>query len=197
MPLWERAVWVAIEAGIKNIAVTTDTPERLDYLRQKPPADVVLHRVHRPAELAQDDTPMQPVVAHTLELITGPPGEIILLLQPTQPLRQSRHIEAALQLLEHYYAEGCIISVTQTESVDRVCFLDGWKYLKEDGPIIERRQEARPTFKRDGTVYAWRRRDGLYHRPWIVLNIPPEETCPLDTELDWKIAEWRVNDVKS
>ena len=53
----------------------------------------------RPAELAQDDTPMLPVIEHAVELLeqSGWSPEIIVLLQPTSPLRTPDHIRHAVR----------------------------------------------------------------------------------------------------
>src|SRR5689334_4421421 len=48
--------------------------------------------IQRPPELAQDDTPMLPVVQHALRTIKSE-HDVIVLLQPTQPLRKLEHIK--------------------------------------------------------------------------------------------------------
>lgn len=51
----------------------------------------------RPFALAQDDTPMIDVLKYALEL---KPADIVVLLQPTSPLRTAAHIDAAIDLIE-------------------------------------------------------------------------------------------------
>src|SRR5689334_9403842 len=48
----------------------------------------------RPASLAADDTPMLPVIEHAIAEMTrsGWTPDIIVLLQPTSPLRRPQHI---------------------------------------------------------------------------------------------------------
>jgi len=136
------------------------------------------------------------VVKDALARIPGPPDQIIVLLQPSQPLRQPKHVKAAIELLEargtsHGADAGCVISVVPTESIDKVYTRNDWE-LWPCGRGVERRQDARPTFKRDGTVYAWRRSSYLYAHPWIALDIDPRESCSLDTPEDWAEAERRL-----
>ena len=55
----------------------------------------------RPLNLAQDDTPALPVIKHALnalEDIDGYKPDVIIILQPTSPLRTNKHISEALNL---------------------------------------------------------------------------------------------------
>ena len=56
----------------------------------------------RPVELAADDTPMVPVIQNVIDQlrVEGQEFEILVLLQPTAPLRTSTDIDAAVQQLE-------------------------------------------------------------------------------------------------
>src|SRR3990167_957762 len=108
--------------GAKQIVLTTD-----QKVATRENSVVYLER---PPELAQDDTPMQAVVEHVLERIPGPPDQIILLVQPTQPLREPKHLTQAIELLEARVShEGCAISVTPTESIDKVFTRLDWELL--------------------------------------------------------------------
>src|SRR5262245_8678855 len=74
--------------------VSTDDPEIIETARNFG-ADVL----PRPAHLAEDATPMAPVIEHVLhERGTG--FDILLLLQPTCPQRTGSDIDAALKLFE-------------------------------------------------------------------------------------------------
>ena len=55
----------------------------------------------RPAGLAEDDTPMQPVVMHAMAEMDrlGFQAEAVMVLQPTSPLRRAEHIDAAVELM--------------------------------------------------------------------------------------------------
>lgn len=68
----------------------------------------------RPTELAQDDTPMIKVMQHTLlQLRTeGMEPEGIVLLQPTSPLRQSKHIKEAVAVFRSR-KPATLVSVTR------------------------------------------------------------------------------------
>ena len=172
----------------------------------------------RQSSLAQDDTPMIAVVQHVLKQIPGPPEQIIVLLQPTQPLRQPQHITAAIELLRSSGADSVVsvVELPKAHSPDLVCEvvlspggdtkLRPWPYESCDGTSMRpwserptRRQVARSAFIPDGTVYAFYRRNVIWGHLYgggdrvQPLIIPPEETCALDTLADWAEAERRLS----
>lgn len=69
-------------------------------------ADVIM----RPPELAQDDTPMLPVVQHAVAAY-GKPVDAVVLLQPTSPLRDHRDIDAAIKLWRETPNADSLVSV--------------------------------------------------------------------------------------
>ena len=75
---------------LTRIAVSTDSEEIAAAARA-----LGVEVIERPPELADDDTPMLPVVAHALEA-TG--ADAVVLLQPTSPLRRAADIDAAVDL---------------------------------------------------------------------------------------------------
>ena len=88
-----------------------------------------------------------------------------MLLQPTQPLRTPEVVRKAINLL--------------TEDVDSVVTIG-----------LDR-------FVRDGTAYVfWRRtveRFGtIYGEKVVLMPVPADETCPLDTPEEWAEAERRL-----
>jgi N-acylneuraminate cytidylyltransferase len=157
--------------------------------------------MRRPAHLAQDDTPMIDVVRDFLEVMPGSPDEIILIVQPTQPLREPKHLKEAIRLMDA--GARSVVSVVECESPSRMMVFApelGDMRPYEDYPEpTERRQQAEPVLRRDGTVYAFRRRDvndvmlPWYRHPCIPLMVPKIETCELDTPDDWAIAELRLS----
>jgi CMP-N-acetylneuraminic acid synthetase len=170
--------------------------------------------LQRPPELAQDDTPMIDVVTHAMTCIPGSSEDIWVLLQPTQPFRQPRHIQAAIALLQESGADSVVsvVELPRTHSPELAC------KITEDGHLTafidtsfeagcdvyvfdrhglaslpRRRQDAAPAFIRDGTVYAFRRatveqHGNIYGSNVVPLLMAPEDTCELDTEDQWAEA---------
>ena len=191
----ELALRCAFEAGCDPVVYSSDWPV---------PSSVGprLVAIDRPRWLAQDDTPMMAVVQHALAQVPGPPEQIVVLLQPTQPLRQPHHVRLAIETLEASGADSVVsvVPLEATHNPDLVLAFDRHRLVdwQTGGPPTSiRRQDVRPGYLRDGTVYAFRRSTvlthgsiyGLYVQPLV---IPRSESCPLDTPDDWLEAERRL-----
>lgn len=148
----------------------------------------------RPAALATDAASMTDVVLDALAYRPGPPDQPILVVQPTQPLRQPHHLLKALSILVH---ASSVCSVVESVSVDKLYRIVD-RRLVPCGAGTERDQDGSRTYACDGTVYGFRRGWFLTHRDFrhpqdtVAFVVPADETCRLDTELDWAIASLRL-----
>jgi CMP-N-acetylneuraminic acid synthetase len=182
-----------------RIVMSTDAPEIADEARR---AGIEVPFL-RPPALAQDDTPMLAVIGHTLDALhaDGWSPDVIVLLQPTSPLRQPSHIRRAVALLEETGADSVVtvVAVPAHLSPDYVMRVESGAlqpYLDE-GRRVTRRQDARPEIYRDGTVYAFRRstveRFGdIYGATCRPLILEAAESLSIDTPADWDEAERRL-----
>ena len=154
----------------------------------------------RPRALAADDTPMIAVVEHALQTLAadGCAPEIVVLLQPTSPLRRAEHVRTAVQLLRESGADSVVsvVALPRHLSPDYVMRIDDGRLLPflPEGTRVTRRQDARPAYSRDGTVYAfWRRtleRSGsIYGGDVRPLLIAEADSLSIDSEADWEEAE--------
>jgi CMP-N-acetylneuraminic acid synthetase len=158
----------------------------------------------RPSELAQDDTPMLPVILHALEALEreGWVAEAIVLLQPTSPLRQPAHIRNAVQQLIETGADSVVtvVELPRHLSPDYVMRIDDAGLLRPflpEGERIARRQDARRAYSRDGTVYTfWRetlsRFGNIYGADCRPLILDASESLSIDSPEDWDAAERRM-----
>jgi CMP-N-acetylneuraminic acid synthetase len=154
----------------------------------------------RPAALAADDTPMVPVIQHALAEVSGQDWspDIVVLLQPTSPLRRPDHIRDAVRMLRDTSADSVVtvVEVPRHLSPDYVMRIDGGrlKPFFPDGARVTRRQDARPAYSRDGTVYAFRRSTlertgGIYGEDCRPLLIDACDSLSIDSPADWDEAE--------
>ena len=185
-----RAIWCASQVAGAVVVTTDHTPFAGHTVHTN------VHVVIRPPALAQDDTPMIDVVRHALDAVPGPPEQMIILLQPTQPLREPKHLEAAIALLRSTGADSVVSVVEVPLALGRE-----WQaWIAPDGLLIHDwdnvpacRQDLAHYHVRDGTVYAfWRKTlasGTLYGQTCQALVIPPEDTCALDEMEDWHRAE--------
>ena len=198
--LLEYAARAASESGIVDRIVLSTDDEQIAAEGRRIGLEVPFLR---PAQLAEDDTPMLPVIEHAAEALEQADWspEIIVLLQPTSPLRRGAHIRAAVEELRTSGADS-VVSVVELPrhlSPDYVMRIDGGALVPflPEGVRVTRRQDARPAFVRDGTVYAfWRRtlRDSrsIYGRTCRPLIVSAPESLTLDSEADWAEAERRM-----
>jgi len=197
-PLIGYTIGTALSAKrIERVIVSTDDDEIAEVAASLGAEVPFL----RPARLAQDDTPMFPVVAHALESIIadGWTPDAICLLQPTFPFRRPEDVDACIDALAARQAD-CVISVHRVPDD----FNPHWVYFEQaDGTLrlstgdsepIPRRQELPPAFHRSGAVYVSRVSTiiddrSLYGNRIVGYETTTESSCNIDTFEDWNRAE--------
>ena len=193
-----RAATAARDSGVVDrIVLSTDSIEIAEEGRRCG-IDVPFMR---PPALAADDTPMLPVILHAIESLdaSGWSPTIVLLLQPTSPLRQPGHLRAAVNRLRESGADSVVsvVEVPRHLSPDYVMRLEDGelKPFLPEGERVTRRQDARVAYVRDGTVYAfWTdtltvHHGNIYGAHCVPLIIPAEESVTIDAPADWAAAE--------
>lgn len=164
--------------------VSTDDPN-IGLLASQYGAKVIV----RPAELATDEAPMLPVIQHALAALEGTfDPDVVVLLQPTQPLRTAEHVRRAMTLLTDDW--DSVVSVVESVSPDLISMIYAGRLILPSE--VTRRQDARPGYVRDGTVYVIRREaidEGTLYGDCRAMVIPAGESVNIDTEEDWRQAE--------
>ncbi|MBQ26680.1 MAG: acylneuraminate cytidylyltransferase [Nitrospiraceae bacterium] len=160
LPLIAHSILLAQAcAEVERIVVSTDAPEIADVAR-KFGAEVPFMR---PAELAQDETPLWPVLRHTLEEIESRDGrqfEFVLLLDPTTPCRLPIDVVQAFHRLRAKSSADGIIGISEPDFSPiwhSVIERDGWMTdLISEGSNYHRRQDVPVVYRVNGTLYIWR-----------------------------------------
>ena len=195
--LLEYTARAARDSGvIDRLMLSTDAPDIADAGRR---AGLEVPFM-RPAALAADDTPMLPVIQHALAETAkhGWSPDVIVLLQPTSPLRRPDHIRDAVTMLRETNADSVVtvVEVPRHLSPDYVMRIEEGRLrpFLPDGVGVTRRQDARPAYSRDGTVYAFRRSTierfgGIYGDDCRPLLIDATESISIDSPADWDEAE--------
>lgn len=116
----------------------------------------------RPEDLAQDDTPMPPVLIHALQELAhrGEHFDLIVLLQVTSPIRTGEDVDKVITMFESDASLEGVISVVQMDDVHpaRMYTLteDNWmKPFLDQGEEL-RRQDLPVVYYRNGCIYAVR-----------------------------------------
>jgi CMP-N,N'-diacetyllegionaminic acid synthase len=146
----------------------------------------------RPAALASDEAGSIDVVLHALDEM--PAHDLVVLLQPTSPLRTADDIDDACAQLLRAGAPACV-------SVTPVDHSPYWMYRLVDGQHLQalldvpggasRRQDLPSVVRLNGAVYAarteWLRRSRSFVTPETVAHLmPPQRSIDIDTLEDFE-----------
>jgi CMP-N,N'-diacetyllegionaminic acid synthase len=162
----------------------------------------------RPSALAQDDTPMLPVIQHAVEALAadGWTTDVVVLLQPTSPLRRPAHVRDAVTKLQETKADSVVtvVELPRHLSPDYVMRIEDGvlRPFLAEGARVMRRQDARPAYSRDGTVYAcWRatleKWGNIYGERCEPLILDAADSLSIDSPADWAEAERRLAERRS
>ena len=198
---------IKILAGKPLIAWTIETAKKSKYLdrvivstenreiaeiSKKYGAEVV----KRPEELATDAAPIEPVLEQVITYLENNENynpDIIVLLQPTSPIRFARHIDEAVKtFLQGEY--DSLMSVRRSYALI-------WRTEKNraipvnfDFTKRERRQDAKPEYEEDGAIYVFKKQNFMKEKTipcgQIGLYIMPKEnSLEIDEEFDFWLCE--------
>lgn len=187
---------------IDKVVVSTDDSEIAEISREWG-AEVPFIR---PPELAKDDTPMLSVMQHAIETIEAIHREkvnILILLDPTSPLRKVKDIEEALSLFQSDSTCQAVVSgckAHRSPYFNMVRLEDGFvQILIHTDKDIGCRQDSPPVYDLDTTVWIYSREAIMDIRKRIPLRtrlyiVPQERSIHIDTELDFMIVEFLMKE---
>jgi len=186
---------------LDRVILSTDDPE-IVQVAEKYGVDAPFIR---PGNLADDEAPILPVIRHALDWLDEKEGthyDVIVLLQPTSPLRKSTHIDAAVDMMLSTGADN-VVSVTAVPhnfNPVSVMRLDDDGYLQPflEGDMILRRQDKPLVFARNGPAVLAVRRSvidsgRLYGDRVLPLEMDPLDSIDVDDESDLILVEALIN----
>jgi len=206
-PLLVYTIEAARDAGVfDRVILSTDDPRAAAIAREHGCEVPFL----RPASLASDDTPHLPVLQHALTWLRDhehyAPGWVMI-LQPTSPLRQARHIREAVDLGTSCAADS-VVSVDEMPAhfnPMRAVSIDeqGWARLFVGGMPVKarpaRRQDLPKAWVLNGAIYLFRTAllfdptgPSLYGDKVAAYRMPPPFGFNIDEPEDWTVAEQLV-----
>ena len=111
---------------INKVVVSTEDKEIAEISREYD-AEII----ERPEELAEDESSTIDTILHALEVLRAENynPDIIILLQPTSPLRNAEDIDSAIELFLNSDCES-VVSVCEVEHPPHWCFEIEEGYLK-------------------------------------------------------------------
>lgn len=182
-----RAVDVArsVEA-IGEVVVSSDSSRILDEVIR-----AGARALRRPPALATDEATTIDVVRHVVDHYPG--AEVVVILQPTSPLRIPADVEACLRVFDGRHS---VVTVTLLDHP-----VEWTMRIDEDGrlepvwgwDVPTRRQDCEERYRLNGAVYVVPadtvRRGGPVVGPGTkAVVMPPERSVDIDSALDLQLA---------
>jgi CMP-N-acetylneuraminic acid synthetase len=160
----------------------------------------------RPAALSADDTPHLPVMQHAVAWLRDEQEytpDWVMILMPTSPLRQPRHIIESVALALNTGADS-VVSVDEVPAHFNPARMltidaDGWARLRDGEPVKRRpvrRQGMPPAWAFNGAIYLFRTallfdpaEPSLYGDRVAAYVMPAPYGHNIDDPDDWEKAE--------
>ena len=191
-PLIAWSIEAASESKyIDRLIISTDSKEIADVAKQYN-CEVPFMR---PPELATDDANLNDVILHALDMI-GDPYDIVIILQPTSPLRDSEDIDHALEFMRDNNVPT-VVSVCKANKPLNWHFIvkvDGTLKPILQNKIISNRQECESTYIPNGALYIskteyFKSTNTFYNDLTIAYIMTQEKSVDIDSQFDFAIAE--------
>ena len=159
---------------IDKSVVSTDDVEIMNVVRS---AGFEIH-FQRPAPLAGDNVPDMPVLKHALiqsEICFKRKFDVIVMLQPTSPLRKPEDVRATVELL----VERGLDAVWTLSETDlryhpdkqlRINSDGSLEHYTDKGRLVTARQQLSRTYYRNGNTYAFTRSSILTSQSTLCAN---------------------------
>ncbi|MFW2580732.1 cytidylyltransferase domain-containing protein [Aliarcobacter butzleri] len=186
-----------IEAGLKSnyvdkVVVSSDDEEILEISKE-----FDAETIKRPDELASDTATTFDAIKHTIDNNIDK-YDYIVLLQPTSPLRNEKHIDEAIELLEEKKANA-IISVCEMEHSplwsNTLPNNGSMKGFLRDEILNKRSQDLEKYYRLNGAIYICRTDKLLEEKTFILKDeiyaykMSRKFSIDIDEEIDFKLAK--------
>lgn len=195
-PLIYYTLEAAVDAREEEdvIAVSTDSTEIAHVVNAY--GDFVPFM--RPAKLATDESSSRDVILHALDYFNNIDimFDVVVLLQPTSPLRTAKHVKKAINLYQSDL--DMVVSAFQTKSNPYYVLFEenneGFLRKSKVGPFT-RRQDCPKVYEFNGAIYVITV-SSIRHAALSdfsktkVFEMRQEESIDIDTLSEWEYAEF-------
>jgi CMP-N,N'-diacetyllegionaminic acid synthase len=195
-PLIVYSIEAAIKSKYVNKTVVSTDNDEIGRISKKYGAEVI----KRPNELAQDDSPTIDAVIHVLTTLErkGYLADILVLLQPTSPLRTQEDVDNAINLfIKNKDKCDSIVSVCEFEHSPYWSLKIEKDYLKPnfgEEYFNMRRQDLPKLYRPNGSLFISKTASLLKFNSFYGEKILPyimseEKSIDIDTDVDFRLAE--------
>jgi len=179
---------------VTRFVVSTED-EEIEKISKSYGAEVV----QRPPELARDESPTEDVIINVLEQMIHTQQyapDVIILLQPTSPLRTTTDIDNAISSFLASPGDS-LISVTEYDHTPYWAFRIEKGLLKHEFEKLQlkRSQDLPKLYRPNGSIFITRRQTFLENRSFYTNSIipfimPKERSIDIDDEFDFHMTEF-------
>ena len=202
-PLIAYTIEAAKKSGVfDRIILSTDDPKIAEVAKQYG-CEVPFMR---PAEFATDNASHMDVVLHAVNWLQANEGyrpDYVMILQPTSPMRQAKHIRDSVELIIKTGADSVFSVAKLPEEFSQYKAMlidkDGYLKLTTGEPIykrVARRQEVVPNYYSAGLVYLFRTEllfnkdnPNFYGDKVVPYIVEEKYAADINTPQDWQKAE--------
>jgi CMP-N-acetylneuraminic acid synthetase len=202
--LTDLAIRQGLESRLINcLAVSSDSDEVLVLAKKYPQ----INCIKRPIELSNDYSPAIDYVRHTLSLLeTEQKFDMVVILQPSSPLRSSIDIDATIELLMNNPEADSAVSVVKVDHMVhpyKLKTMNNHTLLPfiedEDGRFAA--HELPDIYVRNCAVYAtWRKdldkRTDVIGKKSLGYIMPADTSVDINEPLDFEFAEFLYTKIK-
>ncbi len=199
-PLIAYTIEAAKESKLlTKIVVSTDSNKIIDIVKK-----YHCNYLKRSSKNAQDTSTIEPVIFEVLDQLKSD-FDIIVLLQPTAPIREGKDIDEVIKLFIENKKLECVVSVVELNDIHpaRMYNLDeSFKMLPLNKNLEKRRRQDLPSvFLRNGAIYAVKVSEFLKDKTLIRENkkayvMPESKWLNIDTPRDLLFAEVMIKEWK-
>jgi CMP-N-acetylneuraminic acid synthetase len=182
---------------LTHCIVSTDSDEISDVAK----SCGVLAPFKRPKYLSDDQALSLPVMQHAVKFMESEQGyqyDLVIMLQPTTPLRQTEDIDNAINLLFDTNADS-VISVVEVEGyhplrIKRVVHGRLINYIDQGQEDMRPRQKLPPVYIRNGAIYATVRNVLMEENSFVGVDsrayiMPDKRSVNVDTPKDLQLLK--------
>jgi len=191
-------IYYSIKAGLKSryidrLVVSTED-EEIAKISRKYNVEVI----KRPIKFSRDDTPSITVYQHVIKYLKeneNYEADIVVILQPTSPLRVVKDIDNCIEKLVNEHCDSVLTVKKVDHPIEWIVKVDKKGNITNlfNTKKITRRQDSEDYYIPNGAVFVTRS-DIIMHKntdrgpDTRVIIMPPERSVDIDTELDFCIA---------
>lgn len=195
-PLLAYSIDAALASGVINRVYVSSDDDNILSVAKTCGAELI----KRDPSLARDESPTDPVITEFIQKAQLQPKDIIVLLQPTSPLRTAQHIREALAEYRDFPTCHSLISVYELNNKYLKAYVGGGEFLHPvagEHTSYTRRQDLPSLYMPNGALYIFSvaefMREEKIPRTHIIPYLMSEtESLDIDTPEDLQLAEQRL-----